>query len=112
MFEVMILNLTLSTSNIKLTTSNSKRGCLRETASFYTTSLAFNADAEPFRQFVFDDDPQVNMQVSRQARAGAEEDRMDQVDGVRVVAQEGEDFVDPLRYRPTFPPVEEEEHGR
>ena len=132
MFEVMILNLTLSTSNIKLTTSNSKRGCLRETASFYTTSLAFNADAEPFRQFVFDDDPgigsgtgcdddvdgddvdgpQVNMQVSRQARAGAEEDRMDQVDGVRVVAQEGEDFVYPLRYRPTFPPVEEEEHRR
>ena len=57
MFEVMILNLTLSTSNIKLTTSHSKSGCLRETASFYTTSLAFNADAEPFRQFVFDDDP-------------------------------------------------------
>ena len=58
------------------------------------------------------DGPQVDVPVGGQARAGAEEDRMDQVDGVRVVAQEGEDFVDPLRYRPTFPPVEEEEHGR
>ena len=68
--------------------------------------FAFNADAEPFRQFVFDDDPrvgggtgcdddvdgddvdgpQVNMQVSRQARAGTEEDRMDQVDRIRVIA--------------------------
>ena len=95
-------------------------------------SFPLDADAEPFRQSVFDDDPgigcgtgcdddvdgddvdgpQVDVPVGGQARAGTEKDGMDQVDGIRVVTQEGEDLVDPLRDRPAFPPVEEEEHRR
>ena len=91
-------------------------------------SFPLDADAEPFRQSVFDDDPgigcgtgcdddvdgddvdgpQVDVPVGGQARAGTEKDGMDQVDGIRVVAQEGEDLVDPLRDRPAFPPVEED----
>lgn len=66
----------------------------------------FDADAEPFRKLVLDDDPgigrrtgddndvngddmngsQVNMQVGRKARAEAEKNRMDQIDGVGIVS--------------------------
>lgn len=68
--------------------------------------FSFDADAEPFRKPVLDDDPgigrrtgddddvngddvngsQVNMQVSRKARAETEKNRMDQIDGVGIVS--------------------------
>ena len=68
--------------------------------------FSFDADTEPFRKLVLDDDPgigrrtgddddvngddvngsQVNMQVGRKARAEAEKNRMDQIDGVGIVS--------------------------
>ena len=54
--------------------------------------------------------PQIDMKMSGQPRAGTEKDGMNEVDGIGVIAKQGEKPVHPAGYGTAFPPVQQKEH--